>query len=263
MRKLRFGPLACCLIAQLLLGLPCAFAQDAQPSDVMLNRDFSSELERCEFITLSDIKDEKPGFADASNMMLKRISEYVPEREFSTKELHALGGWQATTRTRFFTDTLEDVHEYYLAHGCLPGNGAELFDNLNTERGQHTWNNAKDRTLLELYYPGISPITGKFIASFTADEWSPGAWRIEIVSDPDRVDKLSKQKTVLIPPTIMPDGKIIGEYLESPVEQVWLVTIFGEQEGSLILQDFVYELASDSFYKSLPPAPVIVLTPQS
>lgn len=264
MNKLGIWSLSCCVIAQLILGLPCAFAEEAQPPDSMLNRDFSTELDQCEFLTLNDIQGDEQGIVNITNMMiLKRIKEYAPEREFTTKELHALGGWQDTARTLFLVDTLHDVHEYYLTHGCLPGNGADLFDNLSTERGQHTWNTAKDRTLLELYYTGISPITGSFISSFTTEKWNPGAWRIEIVTDPARVNALAKRTKIVIPPTIMADGSISGEYLETPVEQVWLVTIYGEQEGDIILQDYVYELGSDSFYKSLLPEPVIVLTSQS
>jgi hypothetical protein len=262
MCKVGVWSLAFCVIVPLILGLPCAFAEDVQPINAMLDRDFSSELEQSEYFTLNDIHNDAPGLFDTNNAILKSIREYVPEREFTTKELHALGGWRATAQTLFLVDTLHDAYEYYLTHGCLPSTGADLFDELTTERGQRVWNDAQDRTLLELYYTGISPITGKFISSFTASSWQPGAWNIEIVRDPAQVRALAKRDTVVIPPVIMPDGSLSGDYQESPVEQVWLVTIYGEQEGDLILKDYVYELGPDSFYKNQQPAPKIVLTPQ-
>ena len=195
---------------------------------------YKSAVDNCDFITFDSEKADITGFSSWwLNGMEGCIGKGVPDRPLTVSEKKRLGMWKLPNETKtFWLATLTKIQMFYIKHGQMPETGIDLFPELIAENGYSKLIAMDDDAVLNMYHEGIDPITGRFYNSFISKDWKAGAMNIEVMEDAAEIqEKYPKMKIA----AASPDGV---QEIKSP-QKVWRIVIYGEEEGSILLDDIV------------------------
>lgn len=191
--------------------------------------DVTSAVETGSFVTFSSPAEQKTGLAGSFlRQMQSEVGAAIPERVLSTAEERAVGVWNLPGGgISLVFSTLNLVVEYNTFNGKLPANGMDLFPEIQSTAGRNALRQAEPDDIIDRFSAGISPITGRFYSSFTAEDWCCGAMCIRIIEDPAEIERLR-------PGMRMPIDPLTAGEDTRPVQRLVHVKIWGEQPGAVV-----------------------------
>ena len=196
--------------------------------------DYKQAVDSCVFKTIDTPDSERTGFAAWWLDGIEGcIGKSVPDRQLTTNEKQRLGLWKRPDgTTTFWSAIVSEMYKYYSTYGELPESGIDFYPELAGSDGYSTLLTLSDEEVLNLYADGIDPITGKFYSDLSCDEWTAGALNVTLVTDPEEI--AANYPDLYIPAESDEETKGIKR-----PDMVWHVVIYGEAEGSVLLDDVV------------------------
>jgi hypothetical protein len=230
-----------CLIVMLLSTLTsCSDANaetnldDSRIASSILDLNYKDAVNACVFKTFDSPETERTGFtAWWLNGMEGCIGEGIPERQLTPNEKLRLGLWKLPDGSAtFWSAIVTAMYVYHDEFGELPETGVDLFTDLRSPEGYEALLTMSDAEVLNLYSDGIDPMTGRFYSSFSSKQWQPGTMNVTLVQD-------EKEIAENYPELYIPSGSDEESKGIKRPDMVWHVIIYGEEEGSILLDDIV------------------------
>jgi hypothetical protein len=125
-------------------------------------------------------------------------------------------------KSRGIDDTVWSVIQWYRAHGDLPRDAVDLFDELQTEEGYAAFMAMSSQQRFDTYVSGVNRVTGRFHSTFY-DSWNPGG--ITMVPDLGfkypRVLRAGSRTLTFLPPVGVDEQFKYKVFGTTPHEVLW------------------------------------------
>jgi hypothetical protein len=244
----RLIAVACAVtVTAILLDAGRALAQESGETAALrselLSHSYLEAVTNCRFVTFSADESLQDG-VDKLYLKMLRTQNQVQERPLTEGEQRRLAVWyKPQSGCTLLSATLMLAAEYFDEFGELPPDGLALYPELRTLEGLQALAALSDAAAVAQYCDAIDPITGRFYASFSAEQWQPAAMKLRLVSDPEELERIDPHYGVPIneytfvpaaeeggEPAIVPQYS--GEYVK-PIKAMY-ITVYGEKPGSIL-----------------------------